>query len=157
MHLSERAQKVHSLPKRDLIYVTVSHVLVLAAVVSLLLLNLAVYYGYDPTTRAILALWSVLLLLGSYVLYRRVKSIDFLDYMGGLVFYHRLRSRWRELDATNTLLFFGLLLISLSPFLYTYLSLKGLDPTYSSFTLFLGGIFVAMAVSGYVLLEEDKA
>ena len=152
----ERVARVHSQPLHRLVYLSVSHVLATTAILSLLLLDLSNYFHYGTMERVALALWSLLLLGGSYLFYRQVRHhIDFLDYMASLLFYHKLRERSKLLDSINTMLFFGLLLISLSPFLHSYLLMKGYHPTYSSFTFFLGGLLVGLAVSGYVLLEED--
>ncbi len=152
---SERARKVHSLPGRKVVYVSVSHVLLISSIITLLLLNLTVSLNFSPESRILMSLWAILLLLGSYALYHLVRAdVDFLDYMGSLLYYHKLREHNPTLDFTNTLLFFGILLISLTPILYAYLPTRNIDPTYASFTFFLGGILVAVAVSGYAILEE---
>ena len=156
MGLKERAQKVHSLPGKKVIYVSVSQVLLVSSIIVLLLLNFAVSLGLSLEARVLLSLWAISLLIGSYVLYRLVKEdVDFLDYMGSLVYYHKLRENNPALDFTNTLLFLGILLVSITPLLYAYLPQRGVDPTYASFTFFLGGILIAVAVSGYVILEKD--
>ncbi len=153
--LGERAKKVHSLPMDKLILVSVSHILVVSSIIALLSLNLANYFSYDQITKFIIAMWGLLLLGGSYVLYHSVKEdIDFLDYMGSLLFYHKLRSRSKELDMANTILFFGLLLITFTPFLYTYLHTKGFPTIYAMVSFLLGGLMIALAVSSYVLMEE---
>jgi hypothetical protein len=154
--MRERVSRVHNQPLRHLIYLSISHVLATTAILSLLLLDLSNYFNYGVMERVGLSLWSLLLLGGSYLFYRQVRHhIDFFDYMASLIFYHKLRERSKILDATNTILFFGLLLITISPFLHSYLLVKGYHPTYASFTFFLGGLMVALAVSGYVLMEED--
>ena len=140
-----------------LVFLSVSQVLVIVAILGLLLLNLANYYGYDVYQKTIIAGWALLLLVLSYLLYHKVRhEVDFLDYMGSLLFYHLLRKRSHILDSTNTLLFLGLVLVTLSPFIYTYLVEGGQSPIYAVISLFLGGIMVAMAVSGYVLLQEEQ-
>ena len=153
--LSERARRVHSLPLRKLIYLSVSHILVVSSIIALLSLNIANYLNYGFSSKLAITLWSLALLGGSYALYSAVKKdVDFLDYMGSLLFYHRLRYRSKELDMANTVLFFGLLLITLTPFLYTYLHTKGYSTVYAMASLTLGGVLVALAVSSYVLLEK---
>ena len=157
--LRRRAEKVYSLSLDKLIPLSVSHILVITSVIALLSLNLANYFSYGQTTRLFIAGWALLLLFGSYLLYSSVKRhVDLLDYLGSLIFYHKLRVRSKELDRINTVLFLGLLLITFSPFLYTYLNLKGYPTMYAMIALLLGGVMIALAVSSYVLLEEiDKS
>ncbi|NPA86519.1 MAG: hypothetical protein GXO00_00735 [Candidatus Diapherotrites archaeon] len=156
MGIGERVKRAHSLETKELIYLSISQVLFGSAILVFLLLNVANALNYDETAKAFLALWGVILLVGSYYFYHRVKkSVDFLDYLASFVFFHRIRHRNKLLDATNTLLFFGILLVSVSPFIYTFLKLKGYSASLAVLSLFIGGVLIASAVSGYVLLAED--
>ncbi len=139
-----------------LVFVSVSQVLATTSIITLLLLNVANYLHYGVQEKLILSGWALFLLLASYLLYRKVRHhVDFLDYMSSLLYYHLLRRRSKILDATNTLLFLGLILITISPFIHTYLLHSGHGTLYAVMSLFLGGAMVGMAVSGYVLLEEE--
>ena len=78
--LQERVKRVHSLPLPKLIFLSISHVLFVSAVLGYLLLYLGAHLGYDTATREVYTLWPTLLLLGSYVLYRKVRGdVDFFD------------------------------------------------------------------------------
>ena len=56
----------------------------------------------------------------------------------------------KEIDSTNHLLLISVILISISPFVYSYAG-----TFFGYLTLFTGGTLLAMAVSGYVVLLSE--
>ena len=128
---------------KERVFLSVASVLLVASLVALSTVPFLRSLGEDS-----LALYSVVYAAGGLLLALFIASTK-ASLRGLLVFlvkYHRLREEDRFLDDTNTVLFFGFLMVFLAPLAYSFFG-----PAYSMIMLFTGGTLIAMAVSGYVV------
>lgn len=126
-----------------------SLVLFTSALFSFLLFHLTLQLNYDFFTRTLYLGWALLQLILSLSLYR-LSGKPLKKFFESLQIYSEIRKKDRELDSINSLFLAGLFLLTVTPFLYTYLSTHGYSIHYAILSLFMGGLAVAGALVGYV-------
>ena len=145
-----RAAKLPHLRQGELIYTSLSQVFFIYALTLILIYSWAEYGGvaFEPITKAIYAGAAIFFFVLSYLAFERVKSVDFLDFVAGMVFTGELRMypHGKAIDLGAAQLYFGLVLIAVVPVLA-----KSSDPSVSAGVLTLGGLLVATGVVMYVL------
>ena len=145
-----RAAKLPHLSQEELVYTSLSQVFFIYALTLILVCGWAEYGGvvYEPVTKAIYAGAAIFFLVFSYLAFERVKSVDFLDFIAGMIFTGELRKypHGKAIDLGAAQLYFGLVLIAVVPVLA-----KSSGPPVAAGVLTLGGLLVATGVVMYVL------
>ena len=145
-----RAAKLSQLSPEELVYTSLSQVFFIYSLTLILIYGWAEYDGvaFEPITKTIYAGAAILFLVLSYLAFERVKSVDFLDFVAGMIFTGELRKypHGKAVDLGAAQLYFGLVLIGVAPVL-----VKAYDASVAAGVLTLGGLLVATGVAMYVL------
>ncbi len=145
-----RAAKLPQLSQEELIYTSLSQVFFIYALTLILIYSWAEYGGvvFEPITKAIYAGAAIFFFVLSYLAFERVKTVDFFDFVAGMIFTGELRKYpyGKAVDLGAAQLYFGLVLVAVAPVLA-----KSSDPSVSAGVLTLGGLLIATGVVMYVL------
>ncbi len=126
-----------------------SLVLFVSAIFSLLLFHLTFHMHYGFFTRTLYLLWSILQFALALSLYK-LTGRPLTQFFKAFEVYREIKKKNKELEATNSLFLVGLFLLTITPFLYTYLSTHNYPTHYAILSLLLGGVAVAGALADYI-------
>lgn len=148
----QRAAKLTLLESGDLIATSLSQVFFAFALTVILLYGWAEQLGsedFSSVAKAIYGVTAIVFLVLSYIAFERVKSVDFWDFIAGMLFTGELRKypQGKAVDLAAAQLYFGLVLVAVTPVLVKYYG----NPSVAAGVLTLGGLLIATGVAVYVL------
>ena len=147
-----RAARLASLDHWELVATSLSQVFFAFALTVVLLYGWAEYLGCEPfssVAKLAYGATAIVFLVLSYLAFERVKSVDFWDFIAGILFTGEIRRypHGRAVDLAAAQLYFGLVLIAVTPVLVKYYE----NTSVAAGVLTLGGLLVAVGVALYVL------
>ncbi len=153
-HVHERAKsRVRALSLQEKAMLSLSQTLFALAIAVGLITIFGSYLGYGIGTLSIYVLASLVLLLLSYVIYRRLTKIAFVEYVITM-FIVGILDEEAPVGFYGSLLFLGGLFVAASPLVYTYMmahpTLVQSPTLYVIGLLLIGAVLSAIAVVWYV-------
>ena len=147
-----RAAKLPGLDNWEIVTTSISQVFFAFALTLILLYGWAEQLGGDSFSSLAKIAYgtaAIVFLVLSYLAFERVRSVDFWDFIAGLLFTGELRKypHGRAVDLAAAQLYFGLVLVAFTPVIVKYYE----NASLAAGILTLGGLLVATGVVVYVL------